>query len=454
LIALGLFILLLNAVSLSGGAFLLGLGLAFLVVRVTTGNYGFSAPAGILIGLGAFVALNDAHAIPSSDGGWAVVLLGLGFLVVYLIGGRVERYWPLFPATILIGIGLMLVGRSELVPLAPYTWVAAYWPAILVVLGGWLLLRPVLPEPIRAIASGFVALLLVLAGTIAIAAVVASSVDPAAWERGRIDFGNTGAFPVVAPLSSTTTLTAPIAAGDSLRVANETGGSTWVMAGIGNEVRAQVSVQSWSGAQPNVQLTPGSGGLTLDARGVPDWLGRSPRVDLVVTAPSNAPVVIQSSSGDVLVRDRQGAVRIESSSGSVDVGQVAGAVDVRASSGGINVNDVQGELRVANSSGSIEGARLLHVRDVSTSSGSIDLSGTFSDSARVQASSGSVNLGLTPDSSVRITANTSSGNISVSGLSLTTQSQSAHHLDAVVGNGSAPLTITTSSGSVHLGSAR
>jgi hypothetical protein len=454
LIALGLFILLLNAVSLGGGAILLGLGLAFLVVRVTTGNYGYSAPAGILIGLGTFVALNDAHAIPGADGGWAVVLLGLGFLGTYVIGGKVDRYWPLFPAALLIGIGLMLVGRSELAPLKPYAWVAAYWPAILVVLGGWLLLRSVVPEPIRPIASALVAILLLLAGTIVIAAAFAGSVDPSLWWRGGIDFRNPSSFPVVAPVSSTTTLTAPIAAGDSLRIANETGGSTWVLSGTGNEVRAQVSTQVWSGVQPNVQLTPGGGGLALDARSVPDWLGHTPRVDLVVTAPPDAPIVVQSSSGDVLVRDRQGPVQIESSSGNVDVGQVAGAVDVRASSGGINVNDVQGELRIANSSGSIEGARLLHVRDVSTSSGSIDLSGTFANSARVQTSSGSVTLGFAPDSSVRITASTNSGDVSVSGLSLTTQSQSAHHLDAILGNGTVPLTVTTSSGSIHLESVR
>src|SRR5436305_9715370 len=42
-----------------GGLIVLGLGAAFMVGRITTGRYGYAVPAGILMGIGAYILVQD-----------------------------------------------------------------------------------------------------------------------------------------------------------------------------------------------------------------------------------------------------------------------------------------------------------------------------------------------------------------------------------------------------------
>src|SRR3979411_3199809 len=88
-----------------GGLVVLGLGAAFLIGRVTTGRYGYAVPAGILLALGAYISMQDIQTFqPMRGGGLFFVLLGLGFALVYVIGARASAVWPLFPASVLIGL--------------------------------------------------------------------------------------------------------------------------------------------------------------------------------------------------------------------------------------------------------------------------------------------------------------------------------------------------------------
>src|SRR3981081_2850168 len=102
LITLGVVFLLGNVVPEGGrgGLVLLGLGATFLIGRATTGRYGYAVPAGLLIALGAYVGLHDLR--PTQGPGLFFVLFGLGFALVYLIGGRPEAVWPIFPAAIFL----------------------------------------------------------------------------------------------------------------------------------------------------------------------------------------------------------------------------------------------------------------------------------------------------------------------------------------------------------------
>src|ERR1700694_806877 len=89
LITLGVVFLLGNLVPERGrgGLVVLGLGVAFLIGRVTTGRYGYAAPPGILLAIGSYIALQNLENFqPASGGGLFFVLLGLGFALVYLIG--------------------------------------------------------------------------------------------------------------------------------------------------------------------------------------------------------------------------------------------------------------------------------------------------------------------------------------------------------------------------------
>src|SRR5438105_11339147 len=107
LITLGVVFLLGNLVPERGhgGLVVLGLGAAFFVGRITTGRYGYAVPAGILIAIGTYVSLHDMQGPRfAQGGGWFFVLLSLGFGLVYVIGLRPSAVWPLFPATVLLGL--------------------------------------------------------------------------------------------------------------------------------------------------------------------------------------------------------------------------------------------------------------------------------------------------------------------------------------------------------------
>src|SRR5207245_6381856 len=115
LITLGVFFLLSNNVPEPGrgGLILFGLGVAFLIGRITTGRYGYAIPAGILIAIGTFASLPAVQPIFGqgiSSSGTFFVLLGLGFVLAYVVGMRPAAVWPLFPATILVLLGLVLLG--------------------------------------------------------------------------------------------------------------------------------------------------------------------------------------------------------------------------------------------------------------------------------------------------------------------------------------------------------
>src|SRR5882762_10836141 len=65
LITLGVVFLLGNLVPERGrgGLVVLGLGLAFLIGRITTGRYGYAVPAGLLLGIGSFISLQDLQPV-------------------------------------------------------------------------------------------------------------------------------------------------------------------------------------------------------------------------------------------------------------------------------------------------------------------------------------------------------------------------------------------------------
>src|SRR5204863_5225623 len=98
-----------------GGLILVGLGAAFMVGRITTGRYGYAVPAGILMGTGAYILVQDlAGQRGLGSSGLFFVLLGFGFATTYAIGLRPQVVWPLFPAVIMVGLGLVLLGVAAL----------------------------------------------------------------------------------------------------------------------------------------------------------------------------------------------------------------------------------------------------------------------------------------------------------------------------------------------------
>lgn len=451
LIVIGLVFLISNfsLIPLGGGALVIGLGLAFLLGRLLSGQYGLAVPAGILLGFGTFVTLEEARLLPGDAGGWFFILLGLGFLAVYLIGARPAAIWPFFPAVALIGFGTLIQGVINAALLAPYAPLAAYWPVVLVVLGLWLLVRDRLPAALRGPLGTIGGLLLAAYGLLAIAVGIAGAVEPAAFGWARPTVGWPGIGRAGTPFSETADLASPIGATDTLRV-NNSSGRTVVRAGSGSEVRVMATKRGWAQDRlPEVRLTPAGDSVRLESTDGGGPL-RTGWVDYEIEVPAGARLELNSSSGDVSVAGHGGSIQVNSSSGDVVIDEASGPIVVRTSSGDIRLTGTTGEVTVATSSGDVRATGLARLREASTSSGRLTLEGIFTDAASIRASSGDVTLRFAPESAVRIEATTTSGDIRAAGLALTGQQQERRRLTGALGAGGTTLRVGTTSGDISL----
>jgi putative adhesin len=445
LITLGVAFLLGNLVPerARGGLFIFGLGAAFLIGRLTTGRYGYATPAGVLMAIGAYLSLQHTFGTSGApSAGEFFVLLGLGFAVAYLAGMRPSAVWPLFPAAILVGLGLVLIGVSWLGPLASLSWIVAYWPVALILIGIWVIFREALPMPVRRPVATLGGLGLLAYGILAAAASVASggALSGAAVAPG---FG-------ASPYADAVTLELPIAAGQTLTVDNPTGQTT--IRGSDTQVAHVVATRHYGvGGQPaEVHLAPAGDGLNLNATILPTF-GSSNWVDYEIDIPADAAVKAHANSGSVNIDDTSGAVTVDSNSGSMQLANLRGPVQVSASSGSIKLENVGGDLTAHASSGSIQGSGLANVRDVSTTSGYVSLEGIFTESGQVHASSGTIKLQLLPGSNIQLDAHTGTGSVVPEGdLSLSGGSVSLHNLTGAFGSPAqgAVLRLQTDSGSI------
>jgi hypothetical protein len=431
-----------------GGLIVLGLGAAFLVGRLTTGRRGYAVPAGILIALGTYISLQDVPGVrPFQNPAWFFVLLGMGFVLVYLIGLQPTAIWPLFPAAVMIGLGLLLFGASSLGMLASLSWIVAYWPLALVLLGVWLLFRDHLPSRAQRPIATLGGVLLLGYGILAAAASVA-----AGGMLARTGFVNGFGQ---APFSDSVTLDAPIASGQTFTVDNPNGRTTLNGGSSPNIHVVATRHFSIAGHGPDVRLTPASGGISLSASTVGgDFpFGGSSWVEYTVDVPAGVAVNARSGSGQIEIDGVSGDVNATSGSGRLTLSNLGGSLRAQSGSGVVSVDNVAGDVRLSTSSGSLQATQVRHLREATSSSGSIALDGVFTDPARVHASSGSVTVKLEPGSAVLLDVKSNSGSISpAAGLALTGGSTSRTHLTGTLGTpaNDALLAIDTSSGSVRL----
>jgi len=125
----------------SGSLFLAGIGLGFIAIYLRTARREWWAiiPGGVLLTLAA-VALSDPFV--RSDIAGAIFMLGLGltFGLVYLVPtpkGRMS--WAIVPAGILFAIGALGI-------LANTTLINFVWPLVLILLGGYILVKGFRPR--------------------------------------------------------------------------------------------------------------------------------------------------------------------------------------------------------------------------------------------------------------------------------------------------------------------
>jgi hypothetical protein len=219
------------------------------------------------------------------------------------------------------------------------------------------------------------------------------------------------------------------------------------------------------------------------------WFFGSRGVRYRITVPSSGQADIHTASGEIDVEGLGGAVSLASVSGDVRAGDLGGGLTVGTTSGDVELHDIAGKLDVQSISGDIklengkiDGATVgttsgevqldgvagalkltsvsgdIHVRaardgqlDVSTTSGEIAYEGSLASGStnKVDTISGDVNLRLPDASGFRLDASTVSGDVG-SEFELRDGATARRSLSGVAGDGSAALTVSTTSGDIQI----
>jgi hypothetical protein len=116
-----------------GLVFFAGISLGFWWVYFTDRQRWWAIiPAGVLLTLGIVSSLDEISGM--EKGGLFFLGLGLTFVLVAVLPGGGSRTWALIPGTILLVLGALLG--------TPYRGLTEYlWPAVLIILGGYFVLR-------------------------------------------------------------------------------------------------------------------------------------------------------------------------------------------------------------------------------------------------------------------------------------------------------------------------
>lgn len=211
------------------------------------------------------------------------------------------------------------------------------------------------------------------------------------------------------------------------------------------------------------ELVTSSGDLFTEDLAGPQTL-RSSSGDVSV-AGAKAGIEVSTSSGDVSLTDGR-AARIGTSSGDVEVAGRMDALSVSTSSGDVEVGEVADTVRIETASGDVTVDRTARGGLVRTSSGEVRVHAaggrlgvsTISGEVRVRAvaplralavttSSGDVRIGLDPAVGCTLEMRTSSGSFDLD-VSARSQTMSRRAITATVGDGSAPVSLKTTSGSI------
>lgn len=138
---IGLVLLIAQQTDLGAWA-LLFLGIGFLGMFFWGRHYGWLVPGGILTGLGTGIVMASAlQNVPDNyEAALFLVPFGLGFILIWVLDRlftRVSNWWPLIPGGIMVLVGVAVgIGGVALDVLG---FVGKWWPAILILIGVWIL---------------------------------------------------------------------------------------------------------------------------------------------------------------------------------------------------------------------------------------------------------------------------------------------------------------------------
>ena len=138
------------------------------------------------------------------------------------------------------------------------------------------------------------------------------------------------------------------------------------------------------------------------------WFGRTPKLDVKVTAPTDSGLTAFVESADVRLRGPLGSVDVNSASGNVRV-EHAASLTVSTASGDVWGDSIGGDGRVKTASGDVRLTDVTGTGDVTTASGDIQIHSVNGD-VNLRSASGDATVGTVGGS---VTAKTASGDIRV-----------------------------------------
>ena len=208
-------------------------------------------------------------------------------------------------------------------------------------------------------------------------------------------------------------------------------GRVTVNAAPGNRILIQATLKRAD--RVDYEVSQSGDTVRVVASKIGKTIGRSPSVEIEVTAPSSTIIEIRTSNGAIELRGMGSSGIMTTSNGKIGMENVTGDFTGYTSNGAIEVVDFEGTV------------------DLETSNGTIRFSGELKPGGRnaMRTSNGGVTVTLAGIPSVRLEASTSNGSIK-SELPLLATSTGDNHLAGAIGDGEAELTIRTSNGSVTI----
>ena len=205
-----------------------------------------------------------------------------------------------------------------------------------------------------------------------------------------------------------------------------------------------VQTEDLGGAQA---LTSVSGDVTVaGARGALEVSSTSGDIE----AAGLAAVRLKSTSGDIRVRDAGGPLRVTSTSGDVRVTGARDSLDLETTSGDVRVSEAPRGARIRSTSGRVVLGRASRSVRIEGSSADVDLEldGRL-ERVDVRTGSGSITAWVAGALGCRLDLRTSSGSLDVT-VPLQLIQATRHEVRGVIGDGSAPVTLRTSSGDIDV----
>ena len=200
-----------------------------------------------------------------------------------------------------------------------------------------------------------------------------------------------------------------------------------------------------------------------------DWFGFGwHRVRFTVQVPSDYPVDVRTSGGDLTVRNVSAAVRGATSGGGVQAENITGTVDLHTSGGSVDAQHLTGPARLSTSGGNVQVEDSTGNPDLRTSGGDIrmrnddgqvravtsggDISAQLRSNLGVtlKTAGGDITLRLPQDMHASIGPRSSGGGITSDFPLSTGRIQSGDFLQGTVGGGGPPITLDTSGGDIHI----